>query len=61
LKSSRTVFNGKTQIKHLHNETLDRFYTGSTILKPEDRLERHLEKFYGDKKFTAKVKDWTFF
>ena len=45
----------------LHSESLDRFYTGSTILKPENRLERHLQKFYGNKKFTAKVDDWTIF
>jgi len=45
----------------LHSEALDRFYIGSTILKPEDRLKRHLEKFYGDKKFTAKAGDWTLF
>jgi len=45
----------------LHSETLDRFYIGSTILKTEDRLNRHLEKYYGNKKFTAKVGDWTLF
>ncbi|HED37720.1 MAG TPA: GIY-YIG nuclease family protein [Ignavibacteria bacterium] len=45
----------------LHSNVLNRFYTGSTILEPGERLERHLEKYYGNKKFTAKVSDWELF
>ena len=42
----------------LYSKNLDRFYTGSTILSPEDRLENHLNEYYGKTKFTAKTKDW---
>ena len=38
--------------------SLNRFYIGSTILEPKDRLQRHLEQFYSTRKFTAKTKDW---
>ena len=37
--------------------SLNRFYIGSTILDPKDRLQKHLEQFYGTRKFTAKTKD----
>ena len=45
----------------LHSRALNRFYTGSTILSPEERLKRHLEEYYGKSKFTAKAKDWKIF
>ncbi len=45
----------------LFSQTLNRFYTGSTTLDPNDRLENHLEKYYGKTKFTAKAKDWELF
>ncbi len=45
----------------LFSKTLDRFYVGSTILSPEARLERHLQKHYGQHKFTAKSNDWELF
>jgi putative endonuclease len=45
----------------LYSESLDRYYIGSTILPPEDRLENHLFEYYGKTKFTAKVKDWELF
>jgi putative endonuclease len=45
----------------LYSKKLDRFYIGSTILRPEDRLHSHLTEYYGKKKFTAKEKDWTIF
>lgn len=32
---------------------------GSTELSPLERLELHNSQFYGNKKFTAKVNDWT--
>jgi putative endonuclease len=41
--------------------TLDRYYVGSTIIEPEERLERHLEKYYGNTKYTAKADDWELF
>ncbi len=45
----------------LHSNSLDRFYTGITILTPGTRLKRHLEKYYGNTKFTAKADDWHLF
>ena len=42
----------------LHSASLNRYYTGSTILESGERLDRHLEEYYGARKFTAKVKDW---
>jgi len=42
----------------LHSKTLDRYYYGSTELKPTERLELHLQRYYGNKKFTAKASDW---
>ena len=45
----------------LQSQTLDRYYVGSTILNVQDRLERHLSQFYGNKKFTAKANDWVVF
>ena len=45
----------------LYSEDLNRFYIGSTSLSPEDRLERHLNKYYDDPKFTTKAKDWVLF
>ncbi len=45
----------------LYSSELDRFYTGATILDPEQRLENHLIEYYGKKKFTVKVKDWQLF
>ena len=42
----------------LFSEKLNRHYFGSTELYPEQRLELHISKFYGNKKFTAKANDW---
>ncbi len=42
----------------IYSENLDRYYIGSTTLQPEERLEHHLSKYYGDAKFTAKAEDW---
>ncbi len=45
----------------LHSDSLNRYYIGSTILLSEQRLEGHLQGYYGKKKFTAKTKDWVLF
>jgi putative endonuclease len=45
----------------LYSKSLNRFYTGSSILNPPERLEMHLEKYYGESKFTAKTVDWQIF
>ena len=45
----------------IHSPELDRFYIGSTILEPEIRLDRHLEKYYGSSKFTSRANDWKIF
>ena len=42
----------------LFSASLNRFYIGSTILEPKERLQKHLEQFYGNRKFTASAKDW---
>lgn len=45
----------------LFSISLDRFYTGSTELPPEERLQLHLEKHYGTSKFTSAANDWEVF
>ena len=40
---------------------MNRFYIGSSILEPSERLEKHISNYYGNRKFTAKVKDWKLF
>jgi len=40
---------------------LDRYYTGSTTLLPDERLDNHLVNYYGKSKFTSKAKDWILF
>ena len=51
----------KAYLYILYSSKLSVFYTGSTILEPEERLERHLSKYYRDNKFTAKSDDWEIF
>ena len=45
----------------LYSEKLNRFYIGSTVLHIDERLERHLNDYYGTTKFTHKVHDWEVF
>ncbi len=45
----------------LYSKKLDKFYIGSTIITPNDRLERHLKKYYGKTKYTALADDWVLF
>ncbi len=45
----------------LYSKSLDQYYIGSTILSIESRLDRHIESYYGNKKFTSKAKDWIIF
>jgi len=56
---------GKDQNKFycyiLHSQKLQRFYTGSTIKKPDSRLTMHLSKHYGNRKYTSKASDWVIF
>ena len=42
----------------LYSQQLNRYYTGSTILEVQERLDRHLLDFYGLSKYTHKAKDW---
>ena len=44
----------------LYSPSYDKFYTGATTLAAENRLERHLEKYY-ENKFTGKISDWELF
>ena len=45
----------------LHSSKLNRFYTGSSELAASERLELHLNKYYGNNKFSAKADDWKLF
>ncbi len=45
----------------LFSEEINKFYTGSTALSPEERLDLHLSGYYTSKKFTAKAQDWQLF
>jgi len=45
----------------LYSKKLDRFYIGSTSVETTHRLQRHLAKYYGNEKFTAKTNDWVLF
>ena len=45
----------------LYSQSLDRFYTGSTILNLTDRLKKHLSQYYGKNKFTSGIDDWTIY
>ena len=45
----------------LFSKKLNRFYVGSTIEKAEDRLEKHLSKFYDGFHFTHSANDWSAF
>ena len=45
----------------LYSNILNRYYTGSTVLELNERLDRHLRDYYGLTKFTHKAKDWTIY
>ena len=45
----------------LHSPSTDTFYVGSTGTSIDERIERHLNKYYGNSKFTAKFNDWVLF
>ena len=45
----------------LHSSKLNRFYTGSSELEASERLVLHLNKYYGDNKYTSKADDWKLF
>ena len=51
----------KSHVYILFSSELNRFYIGSTIIPVDERLERHLENYYGSKKFTSKAKDWSLY
>ncbi len=42
----------------LFSKKLNRFYTGSTILSPDERLNQHLANHYGNTAFTSAAQDW---
>ncbi len=37
---------------------MDRYYTGITIEKTEDRLKKHIEQYYKGSHFTHSATDW---
>ncbi|MDZ7777198.1 MAG: GIY-YIG nuclease family protein [Bacteroidales bacterium] len=45
----------------LYSQSADKFYIGATTEAPEQRLQMHQDKYYGNKKFTFKYNDWTLF
>ncbi len=45
----------------LYSPKADKYYIGSTRLDPTIRLERHLEEYYGNSKFTTQANDWVLF
>ncbi|NOZ46269.1 MAG: GIY-YIG nuclease family protein [Chlorobi bacterium] len=45
----------------LKSQKLNKFYIGATTAKPNIRLERHIKKYYGYKKFTSHADDWELF
>jgi putative endonuclease len=44
----------------LYSPSTDIYYTGSTTITAESRLQRHLAKYYKNK-FTGKISDWELF
>ena len=44
----------------LYSKFADKFYIGYTTIQVEDRLERHLKKYYQNK-FTSTYSDWELF
>ena len=45
----------------IYSKKLDKYYTGITLLSPEERLQKHLDKTYGDHRYTAAADDWVLF
>ena len=45
----------------LFSKKLNGFYIGSSLLSPADRLDRHLHKYYGERKYTSKASDWVIY
>ena len=45
----------------LYSKSINKFYVGSTELEPIERLELHLNKVYGNDKFTSVANDWELF
>ena len=45
----------------IYSQVIDKFYIGSTILKPSSRLDRHLSEYYGLNKYTSKAIDYILF
>ena len=45
----------------LFSKDLNKFYVGACSNSIEERIHKHNSGFYGDKKFTSKVSDWTLF
>ena len=45
----------------LFSPSLNKYYSGSTSNTVQGRLNKHIEKYYGNNKFTASRDDWTIF
>ena len=45
----------------LYSTILNKYYTGSTSYPTDVRLKQHLQKTYGQNKFTASADDWSIF
>ena len=42
----------------LYSPSLDSFYVGCTSDSIENRIDKHLKKFYGSSKYSSKTTDW---
>ena len=51
----------KSYVYVLYSKKLNKYYTGITLLSPEERLQKHLDKTYGNHRFTATADDWMLF
>jgi putative endonuclease len=45
----------------LFSQKLNRFYIGATADSIENRIEKHLDKTFGNQVFSAKANDWQVF
>jgi putative endonuclease len=45
----------------LYSEKANKYYIGKTSDEPESRLQKHVQNYYGKKKYTHFTNDWKIF
>jgi len=45
----------------MYSSSLNKYYVGYTSDSIEGRMEKHIESYYGNKKYTSKTSDWILF